>query len=371
MKLRRMLCLVLAAVLMFSLCPMAAAEGNLLFVAVNDSIPLTLTVLPYYSGGTLYVPYTVFDAAPGSVNQAYNVAEQTFVLFTRKARLVFDLEAGTAEDENGIPCSIGTTFKNGVLYVPLYSCISHFGLNAVMLESADGYQVLRFTTGSEVYDNSLFLEKAENLIAYRIEQYAAGEDPQPQQQPQPQETDPADKPPEGKEEEPAKEPAVLYPAFLGTEAIDETLSALEALELHGAFFLTASEIEASPELIRTLYVSGHKIGLTPEANAEDVSQSLRDANDALDAILNVKSLMALVPEDRTEGLTGYRIFSLPATPMSAEDAAQTSAVPTLLICRENAADELALLKAAGAQLLPLRETTVFPAPENPEAQPES
>lgn len=367
-----MLCLVLAAILLFCLCPMAAAEGNLLFVAVNDSIPLTLTVLPYYSGGTLYVPYTVFDAVPGGVNQAYNTTEQTFVLFTRKARLVFDLEAGTAEDESGNPCSIVTTFKNGVLYVPLYSCISHFGLNAVMLESADGYQVLRFTTGSEVYDNSLFLEKAENLIAYRIEQYAAGgEAQQPEQPLQPREDDPNDKPPEEKEEEPAKEPAILYPAFLGKENIDETLAALETLELHGAFFLTASEIEASPELVRRLYVRGHKIGLTPEADAEDVSQSLRDANDALDAILNVKSLMALVPEDAANGLTGYRIFSLPAAPMSAEKAAQTSAVPTLLICRENAAAALQQLKGAGSQLLPLRETTVFPEPENPEAEPAS
>ena len=46
-----------------------------------------------------------------------------------------------------------------------------------MLESQDGYPVLRFTTGSEVYDDSLFIEKAENLIAYRVAQQSSASDP--------------------------------------------------------------------------------------------------------------------------------------------------------------------------------------------------
>ena len=56
MKLRRWICFLLCLVLTVFLCAPALADGELFFVAVNDTIPLTLSVFPTYSGGTLYVP---------------------------------------------------------------------------------------------------------------------------------------------------------------------------------------------------------------------------------------------------------------------------------------------------------------------------
>ena len=81
MKYRKLLCVLLALALLLALAPMAGAEGDLFFVAVNDTIPVTLTSLPYTSGGVVYVPYTAFDARPGGVVSAYNPTAQTFVLF--------------------------------------------------------------------------------------------------------------------------------------------------------------------------------------------------------------------------------------------------------------------------------------------------
>ena len=92
------------------------------------------------------------------------------MLFTRARRLIFDLAEETVQDEDGNVSTVSVSYRGGVLYVPLGLCASHFGLSTSMLTSAGGYTVLRFTTGSQVYEDSLFIEKAENLIAYRIAQ---------------------------------------------------------------------------------------------------------------------------------------------------------------------------------------------------------
>ena len=46
MKLRRWICFLLCLVLTVCLCAPALADGELFFVAVNDTIPLTLSVFP-------------------------------------------------------------------------------------------------------------------------------------------------------------------------------------------------------------------------------------------------------------------------------------------------------------------------------------
>ena len=187
---KRMLALLLAAVLCAAVLTPSARAAEIYFVAVDDSIPLTLpsSSAPYYSGGTLYAPYTVFNAAPGGVVPSYNAAEQKLVIFRRGARLIFDLAAGTVTDEEKNVTTLSTVSKNGVIYVPFMFCLSHFGLSYSSLTSASGYSILRITTGSEVYENALFVERAENLISYLADQYAQGAapvTPQPGSDPQP------------------------------------------------------------------------------------------------------------------------------------------------------------------------------------------
>ena len=199
MKLRRWVCFLLCLVLTVCLCTPALADGELFFVAVNDTIPLTLSVFPTYSGGTLYVPYQVFDSQPCGVTPSYNQTKQTYVLLSRTRQMIFDLAAGTVSDESGSVSTANVLYRGGILYLPLTFCASHFGLKTTMLESAGGYQILRFTDGSEVYDDSLFVEKAENLIAYRVRQSQSGS--QPQEKP----TDRPNNGAQGTQEQPATE----------------------------------------------------------------------------------------------------------------------------------------------------------------------
>ena len=354
MKTRRLLCLLLALSLMLGLAAGAQAEGSLFFVAVNDTIPVTLNAQPVTSGGVTYVPYTAFDARPGNVVSAYNTQEQTFVLFTKDSRLVFNLATGEVTDENQNASTQTVLFRSGLLYLPLVFCASHFGLKVSMLESRDGYPVLRFTTGSEVYDDALFIEKAENLIAFRSAQQAGGSSV-PQDNPSQPDT-----PAPSEDDMPAEdaEPAIVYLAFANAETMVDSAEALADYQLRGTFFLTAAEIEAQPALVRELYAAGHVLGLRVPDGAEDAEMALTQGNEALNAVLGCKTLLALLPQE-TE-IDGYRIVS--AARASAGTAAVLAApqMPHLLLCSGSAQALLAELYGANASVRLLRETTELP-----------
>ena len=339
MKLRRWICFLLCLVLTVCLCAPALADSELFFVAVNDTIPLTLSVFPTYSGGTLYVPYQVFDSQPCGVTPSYNQAKQTYVLLSRTRQMIFDLAAGTVSDESGSVSTANVLYRSGILYLPLTFCASHFGLKTTMLESAGGYQILRFTDGSEVYDDSLFVEKAENLIAYRVQQY----------------TDSANSGSQGTQEPSAaeKKPATVYLAFTGSETMRASMAALETYKLHGTFFLTEAEILADPSLVFELLAAGHSIGITAGEDDADLSGALTRANDALCALTCQKTLLALLPAE-AEAPDSYCVFHAPSSPVSAADAA-ASETAHLLVCSENTEADLYTLFSAEARVLQLLE----------------
>ena len=349
------------ALLLSALCPAARAEGGYCFVAVNDTIPLTLTAgnLPFYSSVGLYVPYTVFDVEPGGVVSAYNSTDQTFVLFTHEKRLIFDVVASTVTDEDKNVSTAITTYKNGVLYIPVALCASHFGLSLSVLTSRDGYMVLRFTTGSEVYDDSLFIEKAENLIAYRISQFESqpgGTTAEPTQPSAPtpggQTTEPGTTAEPGSQTKPVLPTA--YPAVVNSDCMQAAADALAAQSLRAAFFLTEAEIRANPALVRALYTAGYPLGLTVPDGTADTAEALMGANEALDELLNVKSVMVLLTQAQAGGLTGYRVFTRPDTPDAL--AAASSQEPYLYLITANPAAELQALADSGSPVGLLRET---------------
>ena len=355
MKKRRIRSVLLIVAMLAALCAPVSAESNLFFVAVNDTIPLTLNVQPTYSGGTLYVPYQVFDAQPCGVTPSYNQTKQTYVLFNRTGQMLFDLAAGTVSDESGSVSTANVLYKNGILYLPLTFCASHFGLKTTMLESAAGYPVLRFTDGSEVYDDSLFIEKAENLIAYRAGQYAGGSDAQEK----PQHPSSGTQTPDADTPDAEKEPATVYLAFTDAGAMRETMDALTQYDLSGTFFLTAAEIEADPALVFELQAAGHTVGLCVPDGETDVPGALSRANDALCALTCQKTALALLPAD-AEAPEGYCAFFRPANALRAADAA-ASDTARLLVCGSDAGADLYTLFTAGARMLQLLETAELPA----------
>ena len=175
-RLRRLLSALLCLALLLALAPAAYSTADITFLAVNDTIPIALSsaTMPFYANSLLYIPLSLFDVDTLGVVPLYDSASRTLTLFNDARALHFDLDEGTMTNENGTIFSAQVISRGGQLFVPALYCAYHFGLSVSFLTSIGGYSVVRFTTGSQVYDDELFIEKANNLIEYRAAQYLGG-----------------------------------------------------------------------------------------------------------------------------------------------------------------------------------------------------
>lgn len=347
---KRALCTVLCLALMLALAPGAASTVDITFLAVNDTIPLPLerATMPFYANSLLYIPISLFDIDALGIVPRYDSAAHTITIFNDERSLIFDLDEGTMTNENGTIFSAQIISRSGQFFAPALYCAYHFGLNISFLTSLGGYSVVRFTTGSQVYDDELFIEKANNLIEYRAGLYLGsaasgddGRDPAP--------ADP-DEPDGDTPEEPPRQPAVLYLAVTGAARMAACLSALESAGVRAAFFFTADEIEPNAELLLRLYGSGHTIGLIADG-------SEKAGNDALERLLHTRAVCCLVPAGGEAPDYGVRFFA-PEEPPSLAQALALEGTPQLYVL--DAAEvsiTLSRAQGVGALLPQLRETS--------------
>lgn len=352
---KRLFVLVLALILIVSVLPGARAVELLCFVGVNDNIPLSLpeAASPFYSEGTLYIPYTAFEARPNNVAISNNVEQKTLVLFNFSSRLVYDLENGTVSDEDENVSKVKLTYRNGILFIPAVQAAAHFGLSVSLLSSQTGCSIIRFTNGQQYYSADFFLERAEILISDILEINARHEGEENQQQ---EET-------EGEifgEETEKNGPATVYLAFAGEAVCEDTLSHLKVLNTKVAFFLTEEQFRTQKDLVWTIFAAGHTIGITVEVGEKDPERALKEANDAMDEILFCRSALALLPEGTLE-TTAYRLL-LEETQSMAVDAIteQEEQIPRLMVCRSDVVANLSPLVRNDAFLPQLLETTRLP-----------
>lgn len=340
---KRIVALLLAAVLLAVSVPRVWASGSVWFVAVNDRIPQTMSSAtePFYVNGRLYIPQSAFGVYPFNVVPSYSESKKQLVLFDKNRRLVYDLEAKTRTDKDGNSSKVEVVYRGGEVFIPAKD-VEHFGIQVKLLENDDGYLILRFYDGSQVYDDDKFLEQAQPLIDHQVELSAQG-----QLSPNGEGTDPeADS---GEEEEP--EVSMTYAVFSGAAVSRETLLALENQGAHGAFFLTEQQITADPDLVRDLHRGGHTVGITVADGSADVQTALDLANEALDDVLVRKTLFALLPKGTTKQPVGYRILSVPGIP-------EEGTVPLIThLSGQDAPNLVAQMPAQNIQILLLRIST--------------
>lgn len=367
---KRLLHLLLCAALVLSLLAVpTAGASNLAFVAVNDTIPLTLSggELPFYANGVCYVPYTVFSSV--DIYPVYSATANTVTLTDRSGRLVYDLGGGTVTDENNTTQPMGAVLRNGIIFLPAAYSAAHFGVQCSVLTSSGGYTVVRFTTGSQVYDDGLFITKAENLIAYRVEQYESAQSkpeqpsqpdtstPSTSQQPnQPGTTPDPEEPEEG-------EPVTVHLAITDGVTMDQSLALLQTENLPAVFFFTEQELLERPYLVRQITVAGYPIGLTvDDADNRPLEEALRAANHALDGILGRKALLCLLPETAEAASleSRYCVYYQPSARLTATAASKSHGESVLLICDSTQLSAgLTILQEAEASFAQLTETTVL------------
>lgn len=370
---KRLLSLALCAAILATLLVIpAAGSTNLAFIAVNDTIPQTLSgsELPIYANGAVYVPYTVFSAV--DIYPIYSASTNTISLTGRSKRLTYDLINGTVNDETNVTQAIPAVIRNGVIFVPVAFTANHFGVQCSLLSSQSGYLVVRLTTGVQVYDDSLFISKAENLIAYRVEQFEASQK-EPEQTEDPSVSKPSTgsgtsssttttpKPTTPTEEE--QDPATVYLAITGASTMDDALTLLQQESLPAVFFFTEAELLEQPDLARQVVVAGYGIGVAVEDQDDrPMEEALRAANNALDHALGCKSLLCLLPDtaDAATVMDRYCVYLQPASRLTASAAADAHGESVVLICDSvQLANGLPILQEGKAEFAQLTETTVL------------
>lgn len=127
MKIKRGIALLLTAVLWAGLV-MPASAANLYFTSINDSVALlTSDTMPFWSGGILYVPYTVFDSAKNGIgvslglSASYNQDSGIATVYNLKQQMLsFDLNTGICRDDmTGTTYSARAVMRSGKPYLPL------------------------------------------------------------------------------------------------------------------------------------------------------------------------------------------------------------------------------------------------------------
>lgn len=265
-KKRRVLPLVLAVVLALSLTPASAA--TLYFTAVNNTVaPLTSETMPFWSGGTLYVPYTIFDASLNNVGvglglyTSYNRDSRTVTLYNLRQMLTFDLNSGTCLDE-----VTGTTYisraimRGGRPYLALNTVCSHFDLEYSYNQLPDIPQgfLVRIKSSDSVLSDADFIDAARNVINNRLREYTQGLNPAESTDPG---TNPSTQNPGGPVVSDKDGPAAYLAFRCETAAgLTDILDALGESRRCAVFFLTPQLLEEG-DLVRRILGGGHSVGI--------------------------------------------------------------------------------------------------------------
>lgn len=304
---RRLLPVLLTAALFWELAsPVSAA--SLYFTAINDSVPrLTSDTMPFWSGGTIYVPYTVFDVNQNGVNISlglyvkYNQGANTVTLFNLRQVLVFDLGNNTCRDDmSGIVYPSRAYMRGGRPYLPLNMVCSFFDLEYSYNQLpyiSQGY-LIRIKSADAVLDDALFIERAQDLINNRLREYtqslspAETTDPIPSvrpNNPQPSEVDGSY--------------AATYLAFRceSSDGLPGILDALEHTGQYALFFLAPQVIRDEGDLVRRILGTGHSVGILADGS-EEVQEQLKLGNSALAAAACTRTTMARVSASQRDGL---------------------------------------------------------------------
>lgn len=137
MKYRKLLCVLLALALLLALRQWLGAEGGIC------SSSLSTTQFRHAHVPTLYVRrrglcalYRIRRAAPAALSRPITPRRKPLSCSRRTAVWVFDLATGETSDENQNTSTQTALFRNGLLYIPLIFCASHFGLKVSMLEKS-------------------------------------------------------------------------------------------------------------------------------------------------------------------------------------------------------------------------------------------
>ncbi|PKM73922.1 MAG: hypothetical protein CVU91_02415 [Firmicutes bacterium HGW-Firmicutes-16] len=223
-----------------------ADNSGLCFTATNDLL-LDTGSMTTFVGGIAYVPAKVFSTYGVYLN--YD-SKSTALLYNSTKQVFFELASGNSTDGSGNILSVSATLKNGQVYVPVAWVCQYFSLYYSYI-SGDGYgDIIRIKNGGEVLTDSQFLNAASSLMRTRYNEYYGTTAP----------ATPTPTPSKPVTSDNETEVASASLSFIGLPS-EKLLDSLDNYSAKVCFFVTASEVATSPDVIRRICGSGHSIGI--------------------------------------------------------------------------------------------------------------
>lgn len=296
---RKLAALLLCLLLVFQMSAVPSeAAGTVYFTAVNKNVlSLSDATMPFWSGGYLYVPSTIFTGVGRDLGVSYypNIAKQTVLLYvddTIYSSLVFDLNKDYAIDNEGNMYFQKPIQRGGVIFLPISLIARCFGLLYSTVEVDRGYLVWVRNPDMDM-EERYFADAARSRMDYEYSQYlrnqgAAAEETVPEQ----------------------SEPSVvtgqrIYLSIEAAEsaAVSSLLDTLDRYDAQAAFYCTAGFLEEAGDLLRRMSAAGQTIGLIADA-ADDrpVTEQLEAGNRLLSQAASVKTRLAWIRNATAEAV---------------------------------------------------------------------
>ena len=296
---RKLAALLLCLLLVFQMSAVPSeAAGTVYFTAVNKNVlSLSDATMPFWSGGYLYVPSTIFTGVGRDLGVSYypNIAKQTVLLYvddTIYSSLVFDLNKDYAIDNEGNMYFQKPIQRGGVIFLPISLIARCFGLLYSTVEVDRGYLVWVRNPDMDM-EERYFADAARSRMDYEYSQYlrnqgAAAEETVPEQ----------------------SEPSVvtgqrIYLSMEAAEsaAVSSLLDTLDRYDAQAAFYCTAGFLEEAGDMLRRMSAAGQAIGLIADA-ADDrpVTEQLEAGNRLLSQAASVKTRLAWIRNATAEAV---------------------------------------------------------------------
>lgn len=300
---RKAAALVLCMLLVVQLAAPAWAAETVYFTAISDYVqPLADETMPFWSGGFLYIPATLFSGEVKKeldIGYIYNASRRLLVLHRPGRSLTFDLDKVYAYDEDGNTYFPSAVLRGGVVFVPVSQVAQFFGLTYSVTEVEQGYLVWLREPGAVLTD-AQFADAARSRMRSQYEQYL-------------------------KDREAAQVPVrpEVPDSFAGrqiclcfaAEDAGEVEPLLDALDRRGgqaAFFCTPEFLAEEGGLLRRMAATGHAVGILADGSDPErpVAAQLEEGNRALYAATCGMTRLAYVENGgRGETVEGYCLLS--------------------------------------------------------------
>ena len=307
---KRWLCLLICCLFILQMgpSPVEAAEKEVYFTAAGSSVlPLSDSTMPFWSGGFLYIPSSMFT---DNVWKALNVScirtsRDKVILHSAGRSLIYERGKNYAKDSDGGLREPGALERNGVVFVAAFQVAEFFGLQYSNISVPHGHLVwIRkpdFGLSERYFADAATSNMESAYNAYRKEQEKKLQS----------EEAPAD---EAEEKPPlaAKRIRLCLKAGDNTGALLDELSRGRAA---AAFFCSPAFLEKEGDLLRRMTVSGQSIGIYVEKKegTPSIEEQIARGNRALEQATMGKTRLLFLEgaseeERKSVENAGYRVL---------------------------------------------------------------